>query len=80
MHVIARTSETAFASKDESRDVDYSGSRPVARFWSLQGQNTYLGETIFVFIIFLNQIFKEQENFGGHSDPECPPWLRPEWQ
>jgi len=30
MHAIARTSETAFASKDESRDVDYSGSRPEA--------------------------------------------------
>ena len=66
-------------SSSTSYRIDRQKDKPVSRFWGLEGQNTFLGEHGFVFIIFLKQNFLgtrkfvgEQKTFGGAA-PDCHP-------
>ena len=58
-------------------------TRPVARFWGLEGQNTFLGGHDFCFYCTFktnfsgnNKILGSRQKFGGALPQNTPPWLR----
>jgi len=48
-------------------------SRPVARFWGLEGKNTCLGGHDFWFYYILKANFSGNKKILGGPAPECPP-------